>query len=130
MIKEQRLKMTELILEKVKIGLQREFPAFAKSLKFDINEYFAGRIIADFRGYLLGEKVLDEKIVKEYPASWWQHFKQDVLKLKKIKYNQIKINIKEYRTYPHININVPDEWGAPIIHQQIEQEFIAGGIKQ
>lgn len=86
-------------------------------------DQFLDRMIYEMSAFVLAEKLVDKTIKKQarlrvyVPASWWQHFRQDVypklgrlgrwllrrkpVRTKEIvKYETLVANFKQYATYP------------------------------
>ncbi len=78
----------KFILEKVQIGCQQEISGdLVRKVEGDGDEririfynQMVDRLVAQIKTFIMGEKAHEETrtVVFEYPASWWQHFKQEV----------------------------------------------------
>jgi len=108
----------ELILEKVRIGLS-EYISKEQILNFNIEiigDNLTDSIIFKIRGFLMGEKLREEKRNwrVSYPSSWWQMLKEQyfpkwLLKKYPVKYTikKRKVTFKVYEVYPKLPIAIP-----------------------
>lgn len=94
------------------------------SMKLEAVKKDAWGMLMELSASLLGAQVLSEnqEFFIEYPASWWQHLKQDHAPAWFTKRWPVKtgkrtgvVNFTRYDTYPLANIPfTPDEFGYPV----------------
>lgn len=122
------------VLQNLRVAARQQLPAYvAQTVDADmVFDHMYQRIALQLRACVLGERLGDREhhIPFSYPASWWQHFKQDVIfqrhwapnwLRKRIKPVRSKVVVKvikfeDYRTYPDAPIAIPPErMGQPVI---------------
>ena len=132
-------------------------PRLGQSFRNDLDltyqrDYVAARLVANLTSTVLAEKIVDKTIEKQaefehkvvYPATWWHHFKNDVLTktfltrwfvrwrpvLWKVDYKYetatLTANFKQYAKYPACDyIVAPGEVHKQIIvpHEELTYTF-------
>lgn len=97
-------------LEKLRIGLQEIISSELLGTELDLEEYLAGHLLLKLRGYIWSETLDEWKA--EYPADWWQAFKERwfsgwVLKRWPVVY--IRKHVKLKVLYPEYKVAMPDD---------------------
>src|SRR3954451_2853678 len=111
-------------------------PRILENAKFTIEDlHLPEMLAARLTAYVLTGQICGRRVtaIPEVPASWWQHFKQDVLpkRLTRSKWfnNHMPVRLKqmeqivvfdESRTYPDASIVLPEgKFGQPVIVETI-----------
>jgi hypothetical protein len=119
--------MEEVTLETFTYEITRAFGKFAlDSLGYKHKLFFeetAYDMIAHLRVALWGER--QQPIVISYPSSWWQHFKRDVLHMKKYKMYTCKVD--PVVIYPNLKVSVHDQQYFLHFHVEDKVEFFKKG---
>jgi hypothetical protein len=72
-------------------------------------ESLAHDVALRFQFAVCGESQKSIEIKSSCPATWWQHFKRDVLKCKKIRVKEETTTIDPRILYPKMKVSFPDE---------------------
>lgn len=79
---DDRARNGELVLSWEKLGARMQLSReMVQDARFDIRETLYGDLLMQLQAYVLGEKLPENTVTAtgsvsvEYPASWWQHFK-------------------------------------------------------
>ncbi len=133
--KEKKMEDKGIIeLEKIQYGLY-DFLSKASLMNMSIDridDFVADRIIYKIRGYLMGEKLREEKSILEvsYPCSCWQMFKKQyfpkwLLKKFPVKYETVrkKVEFKVYELYPKFSKVCPNDANGSFKIQMLEDEL-------
>ena len=100
---------TKTVLEKLKIGLGYQIgQTTLDSLDFSTGvDFYTGMLRAKLLGFILKDTYVQttKDVEFEVPVNWWEHFKRDVLKVKKIQTEYLckTVRFTQSRTYPHAN---------------------------
>lgn len=83
-----------------------ELPGFKSEIFLD---QIVNQLVMKIRTHIWGED--QEKIVREYswPSSWWQHFKRDVLGIRKVLMTRVTVEVDPKVLYPRLRISLPGE---------------------
>lgn len=109
--------LTRLTLEKVEIGAQMNISyAAAQHMKAEVlSDAAARQLVAAVTAYMWGNQIHREVTGHvEYPASWWQGFKQSFFPdwLKRhypVRYERKETSVKFVHTCPHLRIETRDD---------------------
>ncbi len=110
------LPQATLMLEKIRIGLKQYIsPAVLDQMKFGATyDPVTDKIMMELGMYLFSNKIHTETTKGDYPAGWFQGFKDahfpGWLKRKfPVKYTQFFEEVKTIHICPHLNYRTPDE---------------------
>jgi len=105
-----------VMLEKIRIGLKSYVsPAVLDQMKFEQDyDPFTDRVMMELGMYLFSNKIHTETTKADFPAGWFQSFKEtfypDWLKSKfPVKYTQVFTEVKTVHVCPHLNYRTRDE---------------------
>lgn len=136
------LKSETKVLENLKCRVEQQFEEIGLYTRSSLElKTFQDQFFKNMT-YRLGAEVLAEKLVDKtiherlelsiyYPASWWQHFKQDVLnrfwatrwyvrrwpvrQVRDYKSKTVTANFKQYATFPAVDIVTPTSYHNGVI---------------
>jgi len=124
---------TSISLEKLLIRYDR----ILDKRNFEYREYFSEALkcsLLEITTELMAEKLQDTHVKLEvaidYPASWWQHFKEDCfpkwLKNKfpvqnKRKFDSRSYDFKRFATYPKLIKSFPGDQNIVVIREEIDE---------
>ena len=102
---------TKIDFEKLQVCTEHSIPYSDLIDNMDIEQFYdpiLNRAVYRLHSYVLGHRLIKDTfpVTFEIPCSWWQMFKRDVLKFKKIKMKWLHktIRVDEFVTYPESKI--------------------------
>lgn len=127
-------------LEARKVGFTCQFPGefFRDGITVDVSrdgmfDTVAMRMVS----YVLSDQLVHEcdEVTVDVPASWWQHFKRDVLSRYRVFRRYVRrhpvemrtlrnlVSFDRYRIYPQADVMMPrTPYGMPQYHEAIVQK--------
>lgn len=122
------------VLQNLRVAARQRLPAYvAQTVDAEVVfDHMYRQMAFQLRAFVLGEQLgnREHHVPFSRPASWWQHFKRDVLlparwiprrlrdKLGPVRVTvEVKVlSFEDYRTYPDAPIAIPPErMGQPVI---------------
>ena len=104
----------DVILTKLRVAIVNKVGGYLNDVNVDIvADAVAEAFKIDVMGFVWGEKV-DRKLVFEYPATWWQMFKQQYFPewlLKRVPVKMKRKYVDIYALYPDLKLEVSDKRG-------------------
>lgn len=77
-------------------------------------------MMIEIRASIWGEDQAPICIEHSWPATWWQHFKRDVLRSKKVRMHTEQAVIDPKVLYPQLKVSVPKE--QHVLHMMVRKE--------
>lgn len=98
-------------LEKIRFGVHAHISKHINEARVDIVEILNDMFTVEVKGFVWGEKV-DRIVMFEYPATWWQMFKQQYFPEWILERFPVRMQRKYadiYALYPDLKLDVADK---------------------
>lgn len=137
------IKVDKILFEQIKFGVRKVLSnsqfLFMKDAYLETYvDYLVDDLVLNLTASVQSQKMFEENIVVELqiefkkPASWWQHFKQDIFpkwmqKKFPVRYEIVvekrnkTICLKGYKTFPYSSYQVPKEFGQFFVYEKIDE---------
>ena len=104
---------SQIVLQKIQVGMTRLMDKrLIEDASFDVVQWTEDLFEVSLRGYLYGEHISTLEVA--YPATWWNHFKQDnfpkwLLKRHPVEKTVVVVEAKALYVELHNKISLPRE---------------------